>query len=145
MKINFMKLAGGTLVPASDDEAVKAEKFKTGEIHEAEIKLYRNPQFHSKMFVFFEFCFQHWKGDREFMDDNGQKEVFRKNLVVLAGFYKEYYNIKGEVRIEAESLSYANMTQERFEQVYNAVIQAAMKHVFKDCSELTERRLMSFF
>jgi len=147
MLINMRKLPGGTFVPANDMEAVNIDKFKTNEIYEAEIKLHRNPQFHSKMFVFFHFCFENWKASSglEFMDEKGQFEVFRKNLTVLAGYYDQFYNLKGEVRIEAKSLSYSNMKEDEFRQCYIAITNAAMKHIFSDCNEVTENELLSFF
>ena len=125
MKINFIKLEGGILTPASDYEEERLKKFKTGEVYEVEIKLSRNPKFHRKMFAFFNHCFHYWKGDKEFIDEVGQFDVFRKNLTVLAGYYREYYNMKGEMRIEAQSLSFGSMDQEQFEQVYSAITQAA--------------------
>ncbi len=135
MKINFHKAEGGQLIPASDLDQESMTKFKTGEIYEVEIKRYRNPKFHGKVFAFFNHCFQFWKSDKEFMDEAGQFDVFRKNMTVLAGYYNEYYNLKGEVRIKAKSLSYGQMTPEQFEQVYNSLVQVAMKKIFNGLSD----------
>ena len=95
MKLEFIKLAGGVLSPADDAVSIKMEKFKTNEVYPVEIKQARNPDFHSKMFVFFHFCFDHWTAINkyQFMDEKRQFDIFRKNLVVLAGFYDEYYTI----------------------------------------------------
>lgn len=149
MKINFMKMAGGMLAPADDHESERMKKFKNNQMYEVEIKLSRNPAFHGKMFAFFGFCFDHWASDKEFMDEREQREEFRKDLTILAGFKKEKYktHIDGtvEVKVTAESLSYASMDQERFEKCYKAITQAAMTHIFKDCSQQMENRLLSFF
>ena len=135
-----MKMAGGMLAPADDHESERMKKFKNNEMYEVEIKLSRNPAFHRKMFAFFGFCFEHWASDREFMDEYSQRDEFRKDLTILAGFRKEIYNMDGSVKVVAESLSYASMDQERFEKCYNAIIQAAMIHIFKDCSPQMENR-----
>lgn len=112
----------------------------------AEVKLSnRNPGFHGKVFKFLRFCFDHWASDREFMDEAGQFDVFRKHLTVLAGFYNSYYSIKGDVRIEARSLSYSKMDNEEFKQCYTALINAAVRNIFKDCDYDIEQKLMSFF
>lgn len=111
----------------------------------AEVKPARNPLFHRKVFQFFRFCFEHWKSDREFMDEPGQFEVFRKHLTCLAGYYDSYYSIKGETRIEAQSLAYENMDDEEFRRCYSSLIDAAIKHIFVDCDEKTEHKLRSFF
>jgi hypothetical protein len=145
VKIDFIKQPGGTLTPASDMELEKMGRFKTGGQYEVEIKMVRNPLFHRKVFAFFQFCFHHWKCDREFLSETKQFDVFRSHLTVLAGYYDEFYGIKGDVRIEAKSLSFSSMSQEDFEECYNALIQAAMKHIFIESDENTYNQLLSFF
>lgn len=145
MKIEMIKSHGGVLCPASDLDEEKLTKFRTGEQYQIEIKLPRNHKFHGKVFSFFQFAFHYWKSDREFMDEAGQFDVFRKQLTVLAGFYDEFYKFDGSVRIEAKSLSYGNMSQEEFEQVYTALVNAAMRTIFQGCDEEIENKLMGFF
>ena len=129
MKINFIKAAGGMLVPASDIEADKMNRFKAGDNYEVEIKLTRNGKFHGKVFAFFNFCFQYWKGENEYQDESKQFDVFREHLTVLAGYYDSFHGIDGRVRVEAKSISYAKMTQDEFEGLYSALINAALKHI----------------
>ena len=70
------------------------------------------------------------KTDFEHMFEHGQFEVFRKHLTVNAGFYEKLEGAKGEVRVEAKSLSYASMEHETsLNSEYNAMINAAIKHV----------------
>ena len=148
MKIQMKKQPGGTLTPVDDSESEKLTKFKTGELYEVDIKLSRNPAFHRKAFAFFNFCFAHWKAGKryEFQDEAAQRVVFRKHLTCLAGYYDQFFNIKGDMRIEAKSLSFGSMEQEEFEQCYNALIQASMKHVFTDIlDDQTESQLLEFF
>ncbi len=145
MKVNFVKCAGGTLVPASDLEVEKLVRFKTGEMYEVEIKLTRNAAFHRKVFAFFNFCFEYWKGDNEFQCEQKQSEVFRDHLTVLAGFYDSYSGIDGRVRVEAKSISYGKMSQDEFEKLYSALINAAIKHVFKGADQTTIDKLYNFF
>ena len=145
MKINTIKQPGGVLVPASDMDSDSLTKFKTGEMYEIEMKLPRNPKFHGKVFTFFQYCFAHWKSDREFMDEKGQFDVFRKHMTAIAGFRDEYYGIDGRVRIEAKSLAYSSMEQEEFESVYQALIQVAMQKIFKGSDDQVYNKLVSFF
>ena len=147
MRIEVIKHSGGVFSPANDMELEKTTKFKTGEQYQVEIKLFRNPQFHRKVFAFFNFCFEHWGSDKDtFLDPIGQFNVFRQNLTVLAGYYNEYYNLKGEVRIEAKSLSFGMMKQEEFEQCYSALISAAIRNIFKGCDDPNiENQLLAFF
>ena len=98
------------------------------------------------MFVFFKFCFEHWRGDREFFSEKKQFDFFRKRMTVAAGYYDEYYDINGSARVEAKSLSYGSMDQDEFEECYNAQINAALKHLFKKTDgEEVYQRLISFF
>jgi len=145
MKIQMIKQPGGVFCPASDLEAEKLTKFRTGEQYEVEIKLTRNAAFHRKVFAFFNFCFAHWRGDNEFQCEQKQFDVFRDHLTVLAGFYDEFYGIKGDLRIEAKSISYGKMSQEEFELLYNALINAAIKHIFPNADQNTINQLYNFF
>ena len=145
MKVAFVKQPGGVLVPASDIEAERLTRFKTGEVFEVDIKNSRNAAFHRKVFAFFNFCFEHWQGEQEFLSPTAQFDVFRANITVLAGYHDTLINLKGEVRIEAKSISYASMKPEQFEQFYTALVNASIKHVFHDANKDVEERLLSFF
>jgi len=79
------------------------------------------------------------------LNESKQFDVFRQNLTVLAGYYDQLYTIKGEVRIEAKSLSYGSMSQDEFEDCYSALISAAIKHIFQTTDESTYNQLLSFF
>ena len=125
MKIEMIKAHGGSFHPATDEEAERLKRFKTGEQYQVEIKLTRHPDFHRKVFAFFNFAFEHWCAERagmEFMNREAQFNTFRNHLTVLAGYYDQSYGIDGRIRIEAKSLSFANMDQETFEACYSALI-----------------------
>ena len=149
MIIPMMKNAGGVFCPADEMYLPDLQSFKNGEIYEIELKRTRNPAFHRKVFAFFKFCFNHWVADKtewEHFDERKQFDTFRKHLTVLAGFYESTYNIKGDLRIEAQSLSYGNMEQAEFESCYKALISAAIKHIFNDSTdENTLNQLYEFF
>ncbi|HIE9152615.1 TPA: DUF1367 family protein [Klebsiella variicola subsp. variicola] len=149
MQIDLVKHPGGVFSPANETDLERLQRFKNGETYTAEIKLTRNPSFHRKVMAFFGFCFEHWSAERaglEHMDEHSQFDRFRKDLTILAGFYVKTVRLNGDIRVEAQSLAYANMEQEKFERVYSALINAAIKHVFsgtKDKEILN--RLQSFF
>ena len=118
-------------------------------MYTAEFKLTRQPAFHRKMFAFFNFCFQHWCANHaglEHMDEATQFDRFRKDLTILAGFYEQTVRLNGEVRTEAKSLSYASMEADEFERCYNAMINAAIKHVFgRTTDQNVLNQLYAFF
>lgn len=149
MQIDLVKHPGGLFSPVNDSDLERLQRFKNGETYTADIKLTRNPRFHRKVMAFFGFCFSHWCADRAGLgsaDETTQFNRFRKDLTILAGFYDTVTNIRGEVRAEAKSLSYAQMEQEEFERCYSSLINAAIKHVFagtKDPQILNQ--LQSYF
>ena len=147
MKIQMIKEPGGIFRPVSDMEYEKTTKFKTGELYDVDVKLSRNPAFLRKTMVFFHFCFNHWNGDNvhKFCSETEQFDRFRKDLTILAGFYVQTTRLDGTLRTEAESLAFANMTEERFQECYLALIKAALKHVFHNADVNTENQIMSFF
>lgn len=149
MQIDLVKHPGGVFSPVNEIDIERLHRFKNGETYTADIKLTRNPKFHRKVMAFFGFCFSHWCANRaglEHMDEHNQFDRFRKDLTILAGFYVQTVRLNGDVRTEAQSLAYANMEQEKFENVYSALINAAIKHVFagtKDPQILNQ--LQSYF
>lgn len=147
MKIQMIKEPGGLFRPADDMEYEKTTKFKTGEPYEVDVKLSRNPAFLRKTMVFFRFCFNYWNGENvhKFCSETEQFERFRKDLTILAGFYVQSVRLDGSLRTEAESLAFASMSEERFQECYLALIRAALKHIFHNADVNTENQLLNFF
>jgi hypothetical protein len=134
--ILLMKTPQGSLVPLDTDEAGKLKRFKVGASISAEVKAIRNGQFHRKMFALLRFCYEHFeemrRGTRQWRDMPVMTSFdrFREELIIMAGYYTPVFNIKGEVKVNAKSLSYANCEPEEFERIYSDVIDAALKYVF---------------
>lgn len=147
-KFNLIKTRYG-FEPADDDEQERLKRFKQGELIEVDIKLNRNYEFHKKMFSFFGFCFQFWcgsQGKTEFMTNQAQQKEFRNNLTILAGYYEQVFDVRGGMHLRAKSLSFESMEQEEFEECTNAMINAALKHIFvKVSDENVINRLYSYF
>jgi hypothetical protein len=49
--------------------------------------------------------------------------------VIQAGFYEQTFNLDGEMRLEAQSISFASMDDVQFEQVYSAVATVILEKV----------------
>ena len=149
MQIDLVKHPGGVFSPANETDLERLQRFKNGETYVAEIKLTRSPAHHRKAFAFFQFCYDHWTSENtgyECSDEHTQKEEFRKNLTILAGFYDVVTTIRGETKVRAKSLAFASMDQEEFERCYSSLINAAIKHVFAGTTDpAILNRLQSFF
>lgn len=143
-----LKQAGGIMVPADDETAEYLTSVKTDSHLRVKITRVRNYQFHKKVFSFFNFCFAHWSGEvgYEFMDEKAQFDAFRKQLIILAGYRKSIVNLRTKTcGYEAMSLSYESMNEDTFRECYTALIQAAMKHIFKGSDNHIYNKLVSFF
>ena len=150
MKVNFIKQAGGILSPASEIEAYRLKRIKSGLVYEIDIKggEKRNRGYHGKVFLFMNFCFEYWSGCNTHVDyqvEEAQFEYFRKQLAIKAGYFDYVVNLEGSTMIQARSLSYDAMSQEEFEQFGSAIINSAIATIFQGADEQTCNRLYSFF
>jgi hypothetical protein len=144
----FQKTAGGILLPADDETADYLTSIKTGTYLKSKITKPRNYIFHKKVFGFFNFCFEHWAAEisYQFMDERAQKNAFRKQLTILAGYRIAVTNLRTKtVGYEAQSLAFDNMEEDEFRLCYVALTQAAMGNIFQGSDELIYNKLVSFF
>lgn len=138
----------GALAPADAETAAFVGALKVGQGLRADVVRVRNMAFHRKLFALFDYCFSvfeerlppalEYKGERV----KASKTRFRKDLTILAGHYEPVYNIKGEVKLEATSLSFANCSEEHAEEIFSDVINAALKHILKGSINGDELRLI---
>jgi hypothetical protein len=154
MLLDFIKSASGVLVPGSESTVDAMRSYKTGSPLFVDVKRIRNYKFHRKAFALFKLAFDHW--DIHGIEYKGQLvekdfERFRKDMIILAGFYRPVYNARGEVQLEAESLSFSNMSEERFNLVYRAVMSVVWERILRHSGYVIEadvdnvvNQLMSF-
>ena len=150
-EIVLTKAAGGALVPADQQAAEFIAKLKLGGSVKARVTRQRNPAFHRKFFALLNLGFEAWEpAGGEYKGEPVQKnfEQFRNDVTVLAGFYDVTVTLKGETRLTAKSISFANMEQDDFDKLYNAVVNVLLarvltKYTRDDLDEVIER-MMAF-
>ncbi len=125
--------AGEVLVPYDEAAAAFIKKMKFGELAHSDFRRVRNYKFHKKYFALVMFAFDQWEPQGGLMYQ-GQpvmknKERFRKDVAILAGFFESTVNLKGEVRLEAKSISFAQMDEIEFEALYNATLNVILSRV----------------
>ncbi len=131
----MMRTVSGQLAPLNDEEASLLSKVKTGHVVEVDVIQKRNPMFLRKFFALIKIGFEVWTDSSPHtVEYHGQRvlpnlERFRKDIQILAGFYEPVYNLKGELRLEARSISFASMSEDDFEQLYSAVIDVLLRNV----------------
>lgn len=129
-----MKTPSGALVPTDDEGIEQLRKIKAGAGVRCEIARVRNYRFLAKYMCMISFLFDLWSETMPPMEYKGQpvrpsKERFRKDLQILCGFFNATYNVRGEVRVESKSISFASMDEEEFEELFSQVINVALSRV----------------
>ena len=134
MEIILVKLSGGVLAPANDAEAEKLKKIKSGAGVRVQLTQMRNYEHHKKWFALAGYAFEMWSDLHDPVIHKGQQikpnfDRFRKDLTILSGYYDTTYNVRGELRLEAKSISFGSMPQDEFERLYSATIDAILTKI----------------
>ena len=142
MEVVLQRAPNGALIPVDDEQAEKLSKIKAGVAVRAEIVQIRNYEFHKKFFSLISMLFDIWEETVPETEYRGvvvraNKTRFRKDLIILTGRFDATYNVRGEVRLEAHSISFGRMSQETFEQLFSDIIDVALKKVLNR-PDLTE-------
>lgn len=123
------------LIPLYPSDMDSKRKLKLGEDYECEIKNPRNYMFLKKFFAMINIGHVNTSLDMPF-------EAYRKYMIMKAGYFKAYQTPKG-VFYEPESISFANMSQDEFEEVYSRVLDKVIEDIGSD-RDTIERQLVSF-
>lgn len=134
MEILLIKTPGG-FMPADDEAQEQCRKFRLGSLAKLDVVQMRNGAFFRKWWALVKLGYDYFIDTCETLEFKGQQvrpefDRFRKDVTILAGFYRPVWNVNGEMRIEPESLAWANMTEERFDKLYSATIDVLLKKVF---------------
>lgn len=147
-RIIVAKTVQGFLQPMYQDGIEFLKKFGIGKELNAAITRPRNYVFHKKLFALFDVGFAFWDEYHPSVMHKGRPvikdpERFRKDITILAGHYHYVTNINGDIRLEADSINYASMSQEEVEKLYSEIINVMLKKVFEnadiDAAELDRR------
>ena len=120
------------LIPATEADAEAVKKYRLGEVVHGSFKRVRNPKFHRKFFSLLSVGFDAWEPpEREYKGLPVQKnfERFRKDVSISAGYYEVVSNLRGEVRAEAKSMSFASMDEQEFAELYSKVADVILQKI----------------
>jgi Protein of unknown function (DUF1367) len=125
---------GGAMVPARQVDADAIKAFKAGDVEIFEARRMRNGSKFRRWWLLVEFAFDIWREAMPAMQHEGQDvraelERFRKDLTVLAGYYRPVWSVEGDLTLEPESIAWASMDEARFEQLYSATIDVVLTKI----------------
>lgn len=119
-------------MPADEPTREVYGKMKLGEVLHGDFKKMRNARFHRKLFALLNLAYEYWQpGEIDSQHGTPEKNFdrFRRDLIILAGFYDVVIRLDGTTRIEAKSISFANMDDAEFEKLYNAILNVILKKI----------------
>jgi len=116
----------------SEDDAEKLRRYKSGSIVRGDFAEMRNGKFFRKWWILAKFAFDVWAETVPAREYKGVAVLadfkrFRQDLTIMAGFFRPVFAANGEVRVEAESLKWASMDENRFEKLYSATINVVLE------------------
>jgi len=102
------------LVPMFPSDMDEKRKLKLGVDYLVEVTNPRNYEYHKRFFALLNIGHENTNLDMPF-------DTYRKYILMKAGYFKAYSTPKG-VFYDAESISFASMPQDKFEEVYSRVL-----------------------
>ena len=128
----LVKLKDGNYSPATPESAEESKRKKVGSYVEAKPKSNRSVKFHRKYFALLNLLFESWQQPE--LEHKGETirpsfDRFRKDIAILSGFYDTVVNIEGDLRLEPKSISFGNMSEEQFSELYSKTIDLGLERI----------------
>lgn len=144
MDVMLIKSPNGSLIPMGEPEAESLKKIKSGDVVKCKVVRMRNPQFHRKGFSLLHLCYDKFCEGLVEAEYKGVKakasfDTWREGFVILAGHYDVTFNVRGELKLKAKSLSFANCEEHEFEKIYSDLINCALRHTYD--ASMSEQQL----
>lgn len=105
------------MLPSDQESLDYINKLPENRLVIAEVKRSRNPQFHRRAFVMMNRL-------HEMSDEDAAFDPWRKWLLIMAGYCTHTGFANGAVRVEADSMTFESMDQEKFETCWRDIHQA---------------------
>lgn len=140
----YTVLFGGYVDGFGEDDKAEWKKFwgrikglEAGEIVKLSFSVMRNGKFHRKFFAMLAVGYDAWEPPRKRksykrMPILKNMDQFREEVTILAGHYEQTFNLDGEMRLRAKSISFGNMDDTEFEKVYSSVATVLLQRVLKN-------------
>ena len=122
--------------PSDENSQKIMKRYKFGELAELENTIKRNLKFHKKFFAVLNLTFQN-------QDYTDNEKTFRKIVIIEAGYYHWIELVDGSKQKEANSISFENMDDIEFEDLYHHVFKVCLKILGLKSEEL-EMELLKF-
>lgn len=129
------------LKPYTDEDALDLRRVGIGDILQAKALDQRNVQHHRKFFALIRVVFDNMP--EQYDQYFPTKDDLRHELIKRAGFFKEYTDLKGIKQYRAESISFDSMSQKRFDELYDRVLDVVVLWFAFD-RDILENEILQF-
>jgi hypothetical protein len=123
------------LIPLYPNDFNEKRKLKLGVDYWCKITNPRNVGFHKKFFAMLNVGHENTRLEMPF-------DVYRKYMTVKAGFFTAYQTPKG-IYYDPDSISFASMEQDEFEDVYSRVLDKVIEDIGVTKADV-EKQLINF-
>lgn len=131
MKLYLVRQLNNSFKVAHNSDYEKAKKLKIGEVYQCEVKQPRNLKFHRKFFALIEMLYEN-------QERYSDPERLRKDLIIAAGYYHEWFDLDGVQQREAKSISFSSMSEYEFGQLYSRVLDVIVEHFNFDRQDIID-------
>lgn len=118
----------GVFVCDDQQSLDRAKKVKYGQVIRVDYKKPRNYRFHKKYFELITLSFEN-------QDKYDAFEAFRDAVTMHAGWYATHISLTGETIYKPKSISFANMDDLEFGELYKKTINVILKYVMTETTE----------
>lgn len=141
MDLMLLKTPDGMFRPATQADIEQVQKLNVGREFGCTLTQLRNGKFHRKVFALLGLMYDQMpraKVEHEGRQVEQSFNRFRKEQVIRAGYYHTDVTGRGELRLEAQSISYKECSQELIESIYSDLIDLALRSLdgYDDSDEL---------
>jgi hypothetical protein len=136
LKVYLQKNHAG-LIPVSPEAKDWFDKLKEGQFITVDAAKTRNYMLLRKYFALLNIAYDNWKQPENQVKVAGQMvtpaknfEQFRGDLTLLCGYYETVFRLDGGFRHVPKSISFANMSEEDFNKLYQTTITVLIEYVY---------------
>jgi len=148
--INYIKNQQG-LIPANEEDWEAHNRFKLGALVKGEFTETRNAafnrKFHAMLNVGYE-AFEPAEINCKYGIPEKNREQFRKDVTIKAGYYILTARIDGTYAVEAKSIKFGRMKQDEFEKLYsnvaNVLLGSVLTNYTKDDLDNVVNQILGF-
>ena len=142
MKLFLLNTQEG-LKPLYDEDYDLKKRLKVGKVYKADISIPRNYEFFKKYHKLISLA---WEYQNEAVQAHFKtRENFRKTVEIAAGHCERVYHLKIKDWVDApKSISFASMTEEEFQELYERVKDVLFAVFLKHINETDFYEILNF-